>query len=92
MSIQEIITLVVLGVVVLAGVISIVIALVRGDIKKFVEEKMVEAEKLNLNGEQKLKYVLQAVKEKYKVMEVLLNAKKLVEHIIKLTKEINYKK
>ena len=59
--------------------------------KKFIEEKMVEAEKLELSGEKKLAYVLQAVKEKYKVVEVLLNCKKFIEHIITLSKQINAK-
>lgn len=91
MSIQEIIYLVLLGVAVVSGIVAIVVAIVRGDMKKFIEEKMVEAEKQDLDGAKKLEYVLNAVKEKYKILELLINAKKLVEHIIALTKQINYK-
>ena len=91
MKIEMIISLVVLGVVVLAGLISIIVAIVRGDMKKFIVSKMEEAEKLKLSGEQKLKYVLQAVKEKYKVMELVLNAQKFVEYIISISKQINAK-
>ena len=91
MELETIISLVVLGVVVLAGLITIIVAIVRGDMKKFIVAKMEEAEKLELSGEQKLKYVLQAVKEKYKVMELVLNVKKFVEQIISITKEINAK-
>ena len=92
MSIQEIITLVVLGVVVLGGLITIIVAIVRGDMKKFIVAKMEEAEAQQLDGAEKLKYVLEAVKEKYKILELVLNVKKIVEYIISITKQINYKK
>ena len=91
MSVEMIITLATLCVVALGGLFSIIVAIIRGDMKKFIEEKMVEAEKLELSGEKKLAYVLQAVKEKYKVVEVLLNCKKFIEHIITLSKQINAK-
>jgi len=91
MSLQEIITLIALGVAVLSGIVAIVVAIVRGDMKKFIEEKMIEAEKQDLTGAKKLEYVLVAVKEKYKVLEVVLNVKKFVEHIIAISKEINAK-
>lgn len=92
MSPYEIIQLVVLIVVTLALIATVVVAIVRGDMKKFVEEKMVEAEKLELSGKVKLEYVLNAVKEKYKTMTIILNVKKVIEHIIELSKQINYKK
>ena len=91
MPTREIIELALLGIVVLAGLISVIVALVRGDMKKFVEEKMVEAESLDLTGSQKLEFVLKAVREKYKVLELVLNIKKFVEHIIDLSKQINVK-
>ena len=53
---------------------------------------MFEAEQLELSGEKKLAYVLQAVKEKFKIVEVFLNCKKFIEHLIDLTKKINAKK
>lgn len=92
MSPYEIIQLVVLIVVTLALIATIVVAIVRGDMKKFIEEKMAEAEKLRLSGKEKLEYVINAVKEKYKIMTIILNVKKVIEHIIELSKQINYKK
>ena len=91
MQVETIISLVVLGVVVVAGLVSIIIAIVRGDMKKFIIEKMEEAEKLELSGEKKLEYVLQALKEKYKVLQLLINARKFIESIIAITKQINVK-
>lgn len=92
MSQTEIISLIVLGVVCLAGVISIIVAIIRGDMKKFIKEKMAEAEKLSMSGQQKLEYVINAVKEKYKIPELVLNIKKFIENIIEISKQINYKK
>lgn len=92
MSQTEIISLIVLGVICLAGIISIIVAIIRGDMKKFIKEKMAEAEKLSMNGQQKLEYVINAVKEKYKIPELVLNIKKFIENIIEISKQINYKK
>ena len=92
MTQELIITLVALGVSVFVGLIGIVVAIARGDMKKYIEERMIEAEKLDLSGEKKLAFVINAVKEKYKVLELILNAKKFVEHIIELSKQINFKK
>ena len=91
MQIETIITLIVLGVAILGGIATLIIALIRGDMKKFIEYKMVEAEQMEMSGEQKLLFVLQAVKEKYKIMEIVLNVKRFIEHIIDLSKEINAK-
>ena len=91
MSQNEIISLVILGVICLIGIISIITAIVRGDMKKFIEEKMAEVEKLELSGKVKLEYVLNAVKEKYKIMTIILNVEKVIEHIIEISKRINYK-
>ena len=91
MQVETIITLVVLGVVILGSLATIIVAIVRGDMKKFIVEKMEEAEQLKLSGEEKLKYVLEAVKEKYKVMELVLNVKKFIEYIISVSKQINAK-
>lgn len=92
MSLEAIISLIVLGVVILAGLITIIVAIVRGEMKKFIIAKMEEAENLKLDGLKKLQYVLEAVKEKYKLMELFLNVKKFVESIIEISKKINYKK
>ena len=92
MSPNEIIQLIVLIVITLALIATIVVAIVRGDMKKFIEEKMVEAENLGLSGKEKLEHVINSVKEKYKVMTIILNIKNVIEHIIELSKQINYKK
>lgn len=91
MSIEAIISLIVLGVVILAGLITIIVAIVRGEMKKFIIAKMEEAENLELDGIKKLEYVLNAVKEKYKILELILNVKKFVEYIISISKQINAK-
>ena len=90
MNIETIIVLVILGIAVLSGIISIVVAIIRGDMKKFIEEKMIEAEAMQGSVE-KLTYVLNAVKQKYKIVELVLNVKKFIEHIIDLSKQINSK-
>lgn len=92
MTTTEIILLVALGLFIIAGILVIVVAIVRGDMKKFIQEKMAEAEQLDLDGAKKLQYVLEAVKEKYKLAELFLNIKKFIEKIIEISKQINYKK
>ena len=91
MQVETIITLVVLGVAILGGLITIAIAIIRGDMKKFIEKQMIIAEEKDLSGEEKLKFVLDKVKEEYKVLELVMNVRKFVEHIIYLTKRINAK-
>ena len=91
MSIETIVCLIVLGVLILAGLITFIVAVIRGEVKKFIEEKMIEAEKLELTGDKKFKYVVQAVKEKYKLAELFVNIGKFIEHIIDLSKQINAK-
>ena len=83
--------LVLLGIAIISGFVSIVVALVKGEVKKFIEEKMIEAEKSGKTGKEKLAYVLEAVDEKYKVMKLFVNAKKFIEHIIAISKQINVK-
>ena len=91
MSVETIITLCTLGAVALGGIIGLIVALVRGDMKKFIVEQMEIAEKSGLSGKEKLAFVLKAVKDKYKIMEVVLNVKKFVEYIISISKQINTK-
>ena len=91
MDIKTIITLIILGIVVVSGILAIIVAIVRGDMKKFIEEKMIEAEQQEMSGAKKLEYVLLAVKDKYKIFELFLNVKKFIEHIIAITKKINVK-
>lgn len=89
MSVQEITLLVLLAVSVLSGVATIIVAIIRGEMKKFVVEKMEEAEQSGKSGVEKLQFVLDAVKEKYKVLQIILNIQEFVEKIIDITKKIN---
>ena len=91
MQLETIVTLVTLGVVALGGIATIIIALVRGELKKFVVEQMEIAEKSGMSGKEKLAFVLKAVKEKYKLAEVILNIRKFIEYIISISKNINSK-
>ena len=91
MTVETIVLLALLGVSVISGVVSLIVALAKGEVKKFIEEKMVEAEKSGKTGKEKLAYVLEAVDEKYKVMKLFMNAKKFIEHIIAISKQINAK-
>ena len=91
MSLEVIITIIALGIPCLGGIVAIVLAIVRGDMKKFIVEKMEEAEKSGMSGKEKLNFVIEAVKEKYKVLELVLNVKKFVEYIISISKNINAK-
>lgn len=92
MGIREIIEIAILCAVIVGGIIAFFIALFRGDMKKFIELKMIEVEQLGLKGDKKLAYVIEAFKEEYKISWWLVNCKKFIEHIIDLSKKINAKK
>lgn len=92
MSIHEIIELVGLIISVLALIGSIVYSIIKGKLKDFIIEKMEEAEALELGGQEKLNYVLEAIKEKYKIAKIILNSQKFIEKVIAISKKINFKK
>lgn len=92
MSTEMIITLVVFGVFMLAFIGFLIYCWIKKDLRAFVESKMAEAEKTGMSGSEKLKYVLEAVKEKYKFDLVVKAANATVEAIIKISKQINCKK
>ena len=85
MEIKDIIILIILGLIVIAGIVAIVVALIRGDMQKFIKEKMAEAEHLYKDmpkpdkSKAKLKYVMDAVNEKYKLSKLLMNIRKFIE-------------
>ena len=93
MSIREIVELVVIGVLVLVGIGAIVIAIVRGKLKDFIKEQMAIAEekfkdlKKPEKSIRKLTFVLEAVKEKYKLAELVLNTRKFIEKIVDIYKD-----
>lgn len=91
MNIELIMCIVLLGIAIVTAIVGIVVAVIRGDLKEFIEEKMIEAEQSGKTGKEKLAYVIEAVKEKYKLAELFINIKKFVEHIIDLSKKINSK-
>lgn len=97
MSQNEIIILISLGVPVLTALVTLIVALCRGEIKKYVILCMDEAEviykdlKKPEKSIKKLEYVINKVKDKYKLAEFFLNIKKFVEYIIQISKDINAK-
>lgn len=91
MDYKAIITIIIMGVVLLGTIFTLLGALIRGEMKKFIEEKMIEAEKSGKTGAEKLAFVIAAFKEKYKIAQFILDAKKFIEQVIALTKQINSK-
>ena len=95
MSISEIVELVLLGVSVIGLISSIVISLRKGEMKEFIIAKMEEAEE-KFKGDKdkarkKLDYVINAVKEKYKLISLFSDLKRFIEKVIEATKKINTK-
>ena len=93
MDVKALVTIIILGVLLLISLVSLLVAFFNGNMKKFIVEKMAEADSHeDWTAEQKREYVINAFKEKYKIMEFLCNVKKFIELVIKYSKEINYKK
>ena len=91
MDYKLLITTIVLGVILLATVVFLCIELFNGNMKKFVMEKIAEAEKMFTKDvedyqEKRRNYVVEAFKEKYKIMAFCLNVQKFIELICKLFK------
>lgn len=92
MDTREIIELVSLCITTLGLIISLVTAIVKGHLKDFIVEKMEEVEKTDKNAAEKLSYVINAVKDKYKIVAIIINIEAFVEKIIDISKQINYRK
>lgn len=97
MSVREIIELVLLGLMIIFAIVTLIISIKNGEFKEFIVEKMAEAEiqfpkEMENYQAKRLNYVIEAVKEKYKIMSLIFNIQKFVEYICKITKKINYKK
>ena len=90
MSTETIAMLIVLCGTVLGGVIALIIAICRGEVKKFVVEQMQIAEEKFKDlpkpqkSIEKLQFVIKAVKEKYKIASLILNIKKFVGYIVNI--------
>lgn len=97
MDVALLIETITLGSVVACGIIAIVYALIRGEIKKFVIEKMEEAEHIYRDfpkpdkSIKKLEFVIKAVNEKYGLVKLFLNIKKFVEKIIEIANSLQNK-
>lgn len=91
MDIGTLCTIIILGIIALTGIVGLLVAFFRGEMKKFIEEKMTEAEKSGKSGTEKLQYVIDAFNTKYKIGAIILNCQKFVEQIITLSKNINAK-
>lgn len=90
-QVSMIIGLISLAVGLIGTIIGWVISIRKGQLKTFVEEMMMEAEAKQMTGEQKLNYVLEKVKEKYKVLAFIESARQFVEELIKFSKKVNHK-
>lgn len=90
MSTETLIILIVLGALIIAGIGAIIIAIIRGELKKFIIEQMEKAGELFKDlpkperSVKKFQYVLNAVKEKYKLVELFMNVKKFIELIVNI--------
>lgn len=78
---------------------ALITSLRSGSLKQFILEKMEEAEKKykdivdkDERAIAKLEYVINAVKEKYKLLALLIDIKKIIEILVKFSKQVNYKK
>ena len=95
MSAGEITCLIMTGSIALCGLIALVSALIRGEIKKFVIEKMQEAEYLYRDlpkpdkSRMKLEYVIKCVNEQYGISKLFINVKKFVEKIVEIVNGFN---
>lgn len=92
MSSEMIITISVFAVVILAFIGVLIYAFVKKGLKNDVIAWCKEAEETGKSGSEKLKYVIDKVKEKYHFNMFIKVANTIVELIIKISKDINYKK
>lgn len=89
---KELITAIICAAIAVVILVCFLVALFRGEVKKFIVEKMNEAEEMYKDlpkpekSQKKLAYVLAAVKDKYKIAELVLNIKKFIEYIVSVTK------
>ena len=91
MSTELIITICSMGITLLGTIFGLIKSIVNGNLKKFVEEKMAEAEATGKTGAEKYNYVINAVKEKYKLGGFISLAKKFIEELIDFSKKVNSK-
>lgn len=97
MTVEMIVTIATLGFIALSGLVGIIVAICRGEIKKFIVEMMEKAEEIYKDlpkaekSVKKFQYVIMQVKDKYKFASVILNVKNFIDYIISISKQINHK-
>ena len=97
-QIKLLIALIILGVMIIGAIVLIVVSIVRGDMKEYIKECMAEAEELYKDlpkpekSKKKLQYVIDKVKEKYKLASLFLNIKKFVEMMVEFINSMKPKK
>lgn len=93
MPIREIIELAFMALAIISAIVTIIISIRNGEMKDFIIAKMEEAEKLYDNlpkpekSYKKLDYVINAVKEKYKLISLFCDIKTFIEKVVKATKK-----
>ena len=92
MEVREIIELVCLCISTVGLITTLFTAITKGKLKEFVIQKMEEVETKELTSVEKFDYVVNAVKEEYKILAILINIETFIEKIIDISKKINYKK
>ena len=96
-TIKTVALLAISAIVIIAGIITIIVAIARGDMQKFIKEKMAEAEELYKDmpkpdkSKAKLKYVLDAVNDKYKITKLFMNIRKFIEDAVRFHNSMNGK-
>ena len=97
MSLELLIETIVLGSVVLCGIVAIVWAIVRGEIKQYVLDCMAQADFIYKDlpkpekSIKKLEYVIKSVNEKYGFVKLFLNVKKFIEKVIEIANSLQHK-
>lgn len=97
-QIKLLVTLIILGVIIIAIVAYFIIKLCKGEVQEYIKECMAEAEEIYKDlpkpekSKQKLKYVIEKVKEKYKFASLFVNIKKFVETMIEFINSMKLKK
>lgn len=82
-------TIIALAIVVIILVVIVIIEIFNGTAKNFILTKMTEAEKMypkNVDNYQnkRMTYVVEAVKERYKIVAIFVNVKKFVTFVCTL--------
>lgn len=92
MEIREIIEIIALCISTIGLITTLFTAITKGKLKEFVIQKMEEVETKELTSVEKFDYVVNAVKEEYKILAILINIETFIEKVIDISKKINYKK